>query len=147
MLIFKSHNELDYRIFEGYWNVQQVRDTSNMLYVFGDNDMRVGSGGQACIRNEPNAVGLRTKGTPGIEDSAYWTDENFARNVVHFEQDLTEIFRRAHISGAIIVLAAGGYGTGLAYLNKTAPSTFAYISRRLEEVFGFDNVAALDLYK
>jgi hypothetical protein len=57
------------------------------------------------------------------------------------------IIQRARKEGLQVVLAAGGYGTGLAYLDKYAPRTFAYLASLLETAFGFDNVKALELYK
>lgn len=46
-------------IFNGNWSVDDVRKSKDYLFVFGDNDIHSGTGGQAIIRNEPKA-GLGT---------------------------------------------------------------------------------------
>ena len=46
------------------------------LFVFGDNMLRVGMGGQAIIRNEPNAYGIVTKRKPSMAMSAFMSDQN-----------------------------------------------------------------------
>ena len=147
MLTEKTHNDISYQIYSGRWTRDEVQRDSRRLYVFGDNDQRVGNGGQAVIRHLPNSIGLRTKSAPGIEPGDYWTDDDFARNCIHFEQDITYIFRHAYAYNLEIVLSEGGYGTGLAYLSENAPKTFAYVSRRLNQLFGFDNWYALSVDK
>jgi len=47
------------------------------LFVFGDNFAKFGKGGQAVIRDEPNAVGIATKRLPKWSEDAYLTDEDY----------------------------------------------------------------------
>lgn len=44
-----------------WWTPVHARLIPNVMMVFGDNLDRVGKGGQAIIRDEPNAVGIATK--------------------------------------------------------------------------------------
>ena len=97
----------------------------NALFVFGDNLQRKGLGGQAKeMRGEPNAVGIPTKRSPGMEpqdflyecDLAEWchaVDLNMSR-LIHWQE--------------LIVWPTAGIGTGLAQLHQHAPS----ISRELD---------------
>lgn len=45
-----------------------------MLFVFGDNTLGFGMGGQAIIRNEPNAFGVPTKRKPSMTDDAFFSE-------------------------------------------------------------------------
>ena len=38
------------KIFKGNWNIESVKSDKDRIYVFGDNDARVGKGGQVVIR-------------------------------------------------------------------------------------------------
>ena len=44
--------------FRGFWTIEDVRNKPNYLFLFGDNDVQKGEGGQAIIRYEPNAFGI-----------------------------------------------------------------------------------------
>jgi hypothetical protein len=36
-------------IFEGFWNIDDVQELNEYLFLFGDNDIGRGKGGQAVI--------------------------------------------------------------------------------------------------
>ena len=58
------------------------------LYLFGDNVMRAGLGGQAKeMRGEPNAVGVATKKAPHRGHLAYFTDAEYAENCEQIRSD------------------------------------------------------------
>src|SRR3990172_5335953 len=48
---------------------------SDEIFVFGDNMKRYGKGGQAIIRDEPNAFGIATKRYPSKYNWAYFSDK------------------------------------------------------------------------
>jgi len=48
-----------------WYSVPKARLFPNVMMVFGDNLGRVGKGGQAVIRDEPNAIGIATKRSCG----------------------------------------------------------------------------------
>lgn len=109
-----------------------LQDNPNVLYVFGDNDMRKGRGGQAAeMRDEPNAVGVRTKWTPGIGPNAYFTDSDFDEIIKMIDDDLEEIFEALE-NDRIVVIPSDGVGTGLALLNENAPKVFKYLQDKME---------------
>lgn len=112
-----------------------VKANPNTIYVFGDNTKRTGTGGQAQIRNNPNAMGIATKLAPSMDDSAFMTDLDLASNKSVIDSDIAKI----KATGKSIVLPKDGFGTGLAKLKEKAPQTFAYLNQRLLQEFGFNN--------
>lgn len=102
-----------------------------VLYLFGDNQERVGLGGQAKeMRGEPNAVGVATKKRPTNEDSAFFTDDEFSANQISIYDDLEPV-REHLLSGGTVVIPLDGLGTGLSDMPNRCPQTFAYLERQL----------------
>lgn len=122
------------------FTVQDVQMSQGTVFVFGDNDKRSGKGGTAIIRDESNAIGVRTKKYPTTADDAYYNDAEFEQNKVKIDEDIQKIID-AKEDGMSVVFPAGGIGTGLAQLAKRAPQTYEYLSKRLADEFGFDNKA------
>jgi len=112
-----------------------VKANPNTIYIFGDNTKRVGTGGQAQIRNNPNAMGIATKLAPSMEESAFMTDTDLDNNKAIIDADIAKI----KATGKSVVLPKDGLGTGLAKLKEKAPETYKYLKQRLLEEFGFDN--------
>ena len=112
-----------------------VKANPNKIYVFGDNTERTGTGGQAQIRNNPNAMGIATKLAPSMNESAFMTDKDFAKNKAVIDGDIAKI----KATGKIVIFPKDGLGTGLAKLKEKAPQTYAYLKQRLLEEFGFNN--------
>lgn len=147
MITTYKHKGVTYAIFDGYWTLEDIAENPNMIFVFGDNLQRRGKGGQAIIRDIFNTIGLVSKKEPTNAELAFFYDHEYGQNCYYINNDVQRIKAIAQANEMTIVLAAGGYGTGLAMLDKTAPRTFSYMSRLLMDEFGFDNVAALQLYK
>lgn len=59
-----------------------LRANPDKVYVFGDNMKGFGKGGQAIIRDEPNAFGIPTKRYPSKDDWAYFSDKEDERQAV-----------------------------------------------------------------
>ena len=104
------------------------------LYLFGDNDQRIGYGGQArAMRDEENAVGIRTKWLPNMKPAAFFDDDDYDEITAMIYQDLEPA--RAHLSaGKIVVIPMDGLGTGLSQLPDRAPRVFAYLQEQLTEL-------------
>lgn len=109
------------------------------FYVFGDNTKRVGKGGQAIIRDCDNAFGIATKVAPSLDDSAFFNDSDYESNCAIIDEDIYILATQASDSGAVVVFPSAGIGTGLAQMKERCPRTFAYLNKRLFEVFGFKN--------
>jgi len=117
------------------YSVADLQANPDKIYVFGDNTQRVGTGGQAQIRNNPNAMGIATKISPSMDESAFMSDEDLTNNKQVIDGDIAKI----KATGKVVVMPKDGLGTGLAKLKEKAPQTYAYLKQRLLEEFGFDN--------
>lgn len=113
-----------------------LQANTNILYLFGDNDQRDGYGGQAGeMRDEENAVGVRTKWFPSNEDDAFFSDADFDSVSGMLVADLERV--REHLEDdGIVVIPLDGLGTGLSQLPERAPRIAAYLESLLEELKG-----------
>lgn len=121
---------------------QFVRDNPAVIFVFGDNAIRRGLGGQAKeMRGEPNTVGVPTKWNPSRVEDAYFDDRDelgVARARVLIQQAFA-VIESFLATGHDVVIPAAGLGTGLAELPTRAPSLHRFIIDRtaeLERIYG-----------
>jgi hypothetical protein len=112
-----------------------VKANPNKIYIFGDNTQRIGTGGQAQIRNNENAFGIATKLQPNNSASAFMSDNSLQANKDVIDSDIAKI----KADGRSLVFPKDGFGTGLAKLKEKAPKTYAYLKQRLQQEFGFNN--------
>lgn len=121
---------------------QDARRNPTVLYVFGDNVIHKGFFGQAReLRNEPNAVGIRTKYTPN-QYFAEASAETIAQTRM-IDQDMKRLFE--HVKhGGIVVWPADGVGSGAARLTIEAPSTFEHLEAKLAALLEVDKLARLE---
>ena len=129
-----------------------ARENPDKLYLFGDNQRqhdpdgrfkvdadtggrRQGTqqAGQAWIRHEDNAHGIRTKEEPNNNTGAHFSDNNLETNIRRIDEDLANAVKRAREEGKTLVIPANGLGTGRASLETQAPQTFAHLNKRLQE--------------
>ena len=104
-----------------------IKAHPDWLFVFGDNMMRHGLGGQAAeARGEPNAIGIATKLKPSMDPEAFLTDDHY-ENWFAAEQSNMRRLMEASKNGRTIIWPLDGIGTGLARLEKHAPSIWADI--------------------
>lgn len=124
-----------------WYSIKMCKENPQNLYVFGENQQQQGSDkrghGQAIIRECVNAFGFNTK--KSIYE--YWTDDNYPENIDSIEKDIKTLKDISH--KWTIVFPLNGLGTGLSRLPQKAPRTFLYLSRRLLEVFGYNNIENL----
>ena len=73
------------------YSVQDVRANPDKIFVFGDNSIRQGTGGQAQIRHEPNAVGIMTKKFPRYTPDAFLYDSEYAENRKRISEDIGKL--------------------------------------------------------
>ena len=116
------------------YSVQDVRSNPDKIFVFGDNSIRKGTGGQAQIRNEPNAVGIMTKKFPRNTPDAFLYDSEYAENIKRINEDIDNL--KEKVKGKTVVFPTDGIGTNLADIAHTAPRTMEYLINRLREEFG-----------
>jgi hypothetical protein len=105
-----------------------------VLYVFGDNAKRTGYGGQAKeMRDEENAVGVRTKWLPSNSESAFFSDSALEEIIDMIDEDLIPI--EDHLNaGGIVIIPAAGIGTGFSQLEEKAPQVFDYLTGKINDL-------------
>lgn len=54
-----------------------LKQHPNEIFVFGDNTERIGFGGAAMLRNEPNVYGFITKKVANYEDDSYYRPDEY----------------------------------------------------------------------
>ena len=107
-----------------------VREYPDKIFLFGDNLLGRGYGGQAAaMRGEPNAIGIPTKKKPANHSDAYFTDTEFEQNKAAIDRAFVRLAGLK--DGTEIVIPSAGLGTGLAKLPDIAPRTFKYLESRL----------------
>lgn len=112
------------------WIVRaDLRAEPEARFVFGDNSVRQGFGGQAhSMRGEPNAIGVATKWAPGGADSDYFTDGDLtALGIINADIDTVEL---ALAAGRIVYVPRDGLGTGLSELPIRAPKLHQHVVDR-----------------
>jgi len=124
------------RLYRTWYTRKLARETPDTYYVFGDNMEHRGMGGQAAaIRGEPNAVGIPTKWAPRMQDSAFFTGDDFDRGNVKKEiDDALDKIKVLLETGHDVVLPPAKIGAGLARLNLYAPNIFSYINDAIEKL-------------
>lgn len=117
-----------------YITRQVLIERYDALFVFGDNMLGRGMGGQAKeMRGEPNAVGIPTKMAPGMANKDFFTDADFDRAKPKIDAAFNRLFAHAD-NGKTVVWPADGIGTGLAQLPTRAPKIWAYIEANRAEL-------------
>jgi len=117
-----------------------LKSNPEVKYLFGDNLIRLGLGGQAKeMRGEPNAIGVATKKAPGMSPGDFFSDSDYDVFRHQVDEDLAPAF--LHIAnGGILIVPEDGLGTGLSQLPERAPKCNAYLLEKLESLYG-GNVA------
>lgn len=109
-----------------------LQDNPDVYYLFGDNTIRKGLGGQAgAMRGEPNAIGIATKMTPTSGSNSFFSDTELEHNCRIIAQDMRKAFQKRD-QGHMIVIPADGLGTGLSELPQRAPKTNEFLEGMLD---------------
>lgn len=113
------------------------------LWLFGDNLLRAGFGGQAReMRGEPNAVGIPTKREPSMRPEAFFSDADYDAYLDARAHDLYRLQRHLQ-NGGTVVLPADGIGTGRARLRQTAPKIWDQLREDLRALEASASTPAL----
>ena len=120
-------------VWNGYWTTQDVRAHPKWLFVFGDNDIGQGKGGQAIIRGERNAIGVPTKKYPDNRDSSFYSDKELEKNKDKIRAAVNKIYNVMRYYDALI-LPEKGLGTGLSDLPRRAPKTYEYLKFKIDQL-------------
>ena len=119
--------------FKGYWTTSDVIMNPKALFIYGDNNIGKGKGGQAIIRDLPNTFGIPTKKYPSNNSNAYYTDAEIIENIRRIRSAINSI---VYLSSRYeyVVLPENGFGTGLADLPRKAPGTYKYLVSAVEQM-------------
>lgn len=133
--------------YSGMYSVAVCRANPELTFVFGDNTVGFGKGGQAIIRDEPNAYGVPTKRYPSMDRSAFFAegDQDGLMAILNALKGLWELLK----DGKTVVIPVTpegdvSLGMGLAKLNETAPSLYGTIVLHVAEMvasYGESNAA------
>jgi hypothetical protein len=104
------------------------------LYLFGDNDIRKGLGGQAKeMRGESNAIGVSTKKLPARGEEAYKLDNELQENKKIITDDINKAIAEWN-TGKYSKLVIPQMGVGLAELPTRAPETYKFLQEELKRL-------------
>ena len=104
--------------FVEHYTRSEVQSNRAVLFVFGDNFIRRGKGGQAVIRSEPNAVGIATKKRPSMKEDAFLVDTDYEEWMDFTNEAFFRIER--HLSEGGVVVWPTRIGMGRAELPARA---------------------------
>lgn len=113
---------------------EDCRTAVATIFVFGDNMIGRGKAGQACIRDEPNAIGVPTKWNPSMVDDAFFSDHPVTIKAVEKIRQQFAVIESFLATGTDVSFPQDGLGTGLAELPKRAPNLYAFIEKSIEEL-------------
>ena len=119
-----------------WFSVELCRNNPNKLYIYGDNTIGVGKGGQAAIRDEPNAHGIPTKVYPSMSSDSFFSDDDYESNIEIIRKTIDAIPQNYEA----IVFPEDGLGTGLAELPLRAPRTYEWLVNEINQ--RFENIYA-----
>lgn len=112
----------------------KLKENPKVLYLFGDNLLRKGLGGQAKeMRGEPNALGIISKKYPSNDVKSFYTDEDFYSWLEVFSADIKNLAGKIN-SGKYEALVIPQIGVGLADLPNRAPRIWNYLKTILDSL-------------
>lgn len=116
---------------------EHLRAHPDILYLFGDNDIRVGLGGQAKeMRGQPNAIGISTKKAPCMGENSFKTDSEYATNILIMKEDFDKVYKEVE-TGKYKTLVIPQIGIGLAKLDVKAPLTYKFLQECLQQLHNY----------
>ncbi len=121
---------------EEWYTIGMLSANPKKLYVFGDNTIRAGRGGQAVIRDCFNAVGVATKRLPSVSDSSYYADtQSDYKSLTNDLFNLSKVMASPEFQDWTIVFPKDGLGTGLSEMPQRSPFLFDVMSKYLKQYF------------
>ena len=112
----------------------KLKENLDVLYLFGDNSIRKGLGGQAKeMRGEPNSLGIVTKKFPSNEKGSFYSNEDFYFWLELFSGDMKNLAEKVN-SGKYKAIVIPPIGIGLADLPNRAPKIWGYLKTTLDNL-------------
>lgn len=112
----------------------RVRAGKLFLFAFDDDEARLTEGGMAGqCRGEANAVGIRTRYSPGNDPSCVWSDNDILRHQQLLDEDFAILISWAEAGGPVF-LPKAGLGNLAPRLVDTAPRTYLFLQKKVKEL-------------
>jgi len=116
------------------FSIKDCLDNPDKYYIFGDNLIHQGTGGQAIIRSCHNAIGIPTKRLPNMDDEAFFNDQPEESNKVLISLNRLLLLYNSK-EKPILVFPKNGLGTGRAKLKEKSPKIYDMIDNFLKTHF------------
>ena len=110
------------------WTREEVASDQDHIYIFGDNLIEKGRGGQACIRGLSNAFGVPTKKLPAMSREAFFTDDEFEENKRAIDRAIAKLPKGKEL------IYNPEIGAGLAQMPTRCPKTYKYLLEQLAKL-------------
>ena len=125
-MIFRKQKE--------WFSIKQCIENPDKLYIFGDNTLRAGKGGQAQIRDCENSFGICTKWTPTTSNEAYFSDTINCLEII--ERDISELIKLSK-DGKYkeIIFPWDGLGSGLSKMPEKCPLLYKRLNKIISKYF------------
>jgi len=112
----------------------RVRAGKLFIFAFDDDEARLTEGGLAGqCRGENNAVGIRSRYSPGNDPSCVWTDADILRHQQLLDDDFAVLISWVEAGGPVF-LPKAGLGNQLPRLVDTAPRTYLFLQKKVKEL-------------
>ena len=121
------------KIQKEWFSLKQCNENPKNLYVFGDNMIRKGKGGQAQIRTASNSFGIATKRLPSMKEESFFNDRLDELEII--ENDLEALCIVADDYNRVI-FPENGLGTGLSEMPERSPHLFNHLNLLIRNLFG-----------
>ena len=119
-----------------WYTPELVKANPHYLFVFGDNLLEKGHGGQAVIRDLPNTFGIPTKREPNKKDTAYFSDKDEEMHAVIDSISILNFICNSKVFEKII-FPKNGIGTGMSHTKSKSPTIYGVMKKYLEECFNY----------
>lgn len=116
------------------YTIEDCVNNPNKTYVFGDNLIHQGTGGQAIIRYCDNSFGIPTKRFPSMDEDAFFSDKADEMRKVNIKLAALIVYYESN-EKPILVFPEDGIGTGRAKLQEKSPQIYNMIKNAFETQF------------
>ena len=122
-------------LLQNRFSIEDCSNHPDRVFIFGDNLIQKGKGGQAIIRDCHNAYGIPTKRLPSMDSDSFFNDEFDEYEAV--KSAIEKLIVLKHSRREItFVFPTDGLGTGLAQMKTKSPKLFKYMNEQLNKHFG-----------
>lgn len=122
-------------LLQNRFSIEDCSNYPDRVFIFGDNLIHKGKGGQAIIRDCHNAYGIPTKRLPSMDSDSFFNDEFDEYEAV--KSAIEKLIVLKHSRREItFVFPTDGLGTGLAQMKTKSPKLFKYMNEQLNKHFG-----------